>query len=41
LQRDFDMLSDVANTVPMYLATIPLGPPFAPDVAPSLAALVA
>jgi hypothetical protein len=40
LQRDFDVLSQVANNVPVYSATIPWGPPFPSHVAPTLAGLV-
>jgi hypothetical protein len=40
LSRDFSVLSDVVNRIPVYDVTIPWGPPFAPTVAPSLARLV-
>lgn len=41
LTRDFTNLSRLVNEVPVYVATIPWGPPFSPDIAPTLSALVA
>jgi hypothetical protein len=39
LSRDFAVLSQLVNLVPVYDVTIPWGPPFSPDVFRSLAAL--
>ena len=36
LTREFAMLSQLVNEVPVHHATIPWGPPFDPDVARSL-----
>jgi hypothetical protein len=36
LQREFGVLSQLANDVPVHTATIPWGPPFDPDVARAL-----
>ena len=41
LQREFTMLSRLANEVPIYDVLIPWGPPFSPDIAPQLRALAA
>jgi hypothetical protein len=40
LSRDFSTLSQVVNTVPVYEATIPWGPPFDPSIARTLSSLV-
>jgi hypothetical protein len=39
LSRDFSMLSQVANAVPVYDVTVPWGPPFRDDIAGALASL--
>jgi hypothetical protein len=39
LSRDFAMLSNIVNSVPVYDVTVPWGPPFRSDIAGSLAAL--
>lgn len=39
LERDFGALSHLVNHVPVYVVTVPWGPPFDPAVARSLAAL--
>ena len=39
LARDFATLSQLVETVPAFEVTIPWGPPFAPDVAATLADL--
>lgn len=39
LSRDFTMLSQVVNAVPVYDVIVPWGPPFRPDIAASLAVL--
>lgn len=41
LSRDFTRLSRIVNLIPVYEATIPWGPPFDPEVARILSALVA
>lgn len=40
LSREFTTVSGLVNTVPVFRATIPWGPPFSVDIAPALAALV-
>lgn len=40
LSREFSTLSGLVNTVPVYKATIPWGPPFRRAIAPAIAALV-
>jgi hypothetical protein len=40
LSRDFSTFSAIVNSVPVYDVTVPWGPPFRPEVARSLAALV-
>ncbi len=41
ISRDFAVISQIADTIPVYDVTIPWGPPFDPGVARSLAALAA
>jgi hypothetical protein len=40
LSREFTTVSGLVNTVPVYRATVPWGPPFSAEIAPVLAALV-
>jgi hypothetical protein len=40
LAREFTSLARLVNEIPVYDVTIPWGPPFRPDVARTLAALV-
>lgn len=40
LQRDFTVLSELVNRVPVYDVTIPWGPPFDPSVAVTLTSLL-
>jgi hypothetical protein len=41
LAREFDMLGALVNSVPVFVATVPWGPPFDPDVARSITKLLA
>jgi hypothetical protein len=40
LAREFDMLSALVNSVPVFVASVPWGPPFDPAVARSIAKLL-
>ena len=40
LQRDFETITAVLNDVPVYEAEIPWGPPFDPQIAPAIAAIL-
>jgi hypothetical protein len=39
LTNEFTTLSQIANSIPVYEATIPWGPPFSPEIASGLATL--
>ena len=40
LTRDFSVLSELVNEVPVHEVLVPWGPPYRPEISPSLAALI-
>lgn len=40
LARDFSILSELVNEIPVHEVLVPWGPPYSPEIAPSLAALI-